>query len=91
MSVPGHVSIASSLNVPADVDGVRRETLHTSFGGWQRLQNRQPLNDGADTRQFRRPTRQRSSYSGMIATASISVSAHGRACPAVETTVMPVR
>jgi hypothetical protein len=32
-----------------------------------------------------------SSYSGMIATASISTSAPGRACPAVETTVMAVR
>ena len=33
----------------------------------------------------------RSSYSGMIATASISTSAPGRACPAVETTVIAVR
>ena len=32
-----------------------------------------------------------SSYPGMIATASISTSAPGRACPAVETTVMAVR
>ena len=32
-----------------------------------------------------------SSYSGMIATASISTSAPGRACPAVVTTVMAVR
>ena len=32
-----------------------------------------------------------SPYSGMIATASISTSAPGRACPAVETTVMAVR
>jgi hypothetical protein len=33
----------------------------------------------------------RSSYSGMTATASISTSAPGRACPAVETTVIAVR
>jgi hypothetical protein len=38
-----------------------------------------------------RPRSVGSSYSGMIATASISTSAPGRACPAVETTVMAVR